>query len=464
MDDNKEEFAQTKKPSRLRISVSKKNLALFVVSLALTLLITEAGFRLFYPQQLWDECMIGHPKSPGRMSVSHEMLGFVAKPDTQWCQYQPDTNKKITVTTNREGMRTLREFAYGKPPDTFRILLFGDSFLFAPTLDDSETFQARFQGELEKIFRRKYEHPLSVEIVPFSMGSYGTQQSLLLYREEGKKYEFDAAIYLFYQNDIEDSFKLNNHNYPRPMIVIDGTNAALFTARAIFEKETEKNKKKYYSLFFNEENVPIPLPPWHKRFFLAHSQLFSFADAAIARRLSEKREKDSDFERILKKVAGMDETLLRREFQQNNRLGRITNQTVQLIREFKKEVYHNNATFAVVNIPSVYQAKTTFRKLILNRLKKMKTPPVHLQHFVGRQPGNLFGEQEKNIVLDKIVRIYDVSYLDLLPVAKEHENTFYFRTDDHWSPAGAAVSAQYVAEELDRMGLLSIKERKKQKK
>ena len=51
-------------------------------------------------------------------------------------------------------------------------------------------------------------------------------------------------------------------------------------------------KPEFFSLYFNEDNIPIPKPAQYKRFLLGHSHLFSFVDFALARQAAEKEQKD----------------------------------------------------------------------------------------------------------------------------------------------------------------------------
>ncbi|MDO8642679.1 MAG: hypothetical protein Q7R76_03780 [Candidatus Woesearchaeota archaeon] len=443
----------------MQIVIKKKKIAknsvLFCMTLVLCFMLLEAGFRIFAPQPLYDKCTPAHPQGIGRLSMSDNLLGHTTRPNLQGCLYQPDTNKKIKITTNNKGQRTKQEYAYKKPQNTTRILLFGDSFILADMLDDTQTFQVKLQEEIEKILKQKYKNPPAIEVIPFGMGSYGTQQSYLTYFTEGKKYEFDVALYLFYQNDVTDSFISSETNYPRPVMKVSEQKAEFATARQVFEGEKTKDNQQPFALFFNEQNVPIPHPSWHKRFFLAHSHLFSFADRTIAHRQSAKEEKDSEFNRLVSKVALMDDQLIRLEMKKRPKMQEMIPQVSAIIGTFNYEVKKANAQFVLINIPSVYQAQTRFRQRIVEGVKQAKNLPEELEYMRTKNEENLFGAPRKNVFLDGTAERYDIPYIDLLPIAEKYENTFYFKTDDHWSPVGAAVSAQYVAKKLDALKLLS---------
>ncbi|MDP6526817.1 MAG: SGNH/GDSL hydrolase family protein [Kiritimatiellia bacterium] len=85
---------------------------------------------------------------------------------------------------------------YEKATGTYRILILGDSFAdgYSVAYDDlfSETLKRRWKETIKK--------PL--EVVNAAVGGYGTDQQLLYFLIEGKRYKPDLTILLFYQNDV----------------------------------------------------------------------------------------------------------------------------------------------------------------------------------------------------------------------------------------------------------------------
>jgi len=151
----------------------------------------------------------------------------------------------------------------------------------------------------------------------------------------------------------------------------------------------------------------------------------------------------------------MDDQLIRLEMKKRPKMQEMIPQVSAIIGTFNYEVKKANAQFVLLNIPSVYQAQTRFRQRIVEGVKQAKNLPGELEYMRTKNEENLFGAPRKNVFLDGTAERYDIPYIDLLPIAEKYENTFYFKTDDHWSPVGAAVSAQYVAKKLDALKLLS---------
>lgn len=99
------------------------------------------------------------------------------------------------VEINNLGYRD-RERQLEKPPDTFRIAVFGDSMTQAVQVNLDQTFTYL----LEEKLRRRNPH---VEIMNFGVNGYSPIQELLLFKQEGPRYRPDLVILaLFLDNDV----------------------------------------------------------------------------------------------------------------------------------------------------------------------------------------------------------------------------------------------------------------------
>jgi hypothetical protein len=87
------------------------------------------------------------------------------------------------VRTNAAGFRCTHEFEHEKPPDVFRVLLFGDSY----TEGEGVSNQHRYGDVLETLVPQ-------VEVFNFGLGGTGTDQHYLIYRELGAGLEYDAVV------------------------------------------------------------------------------------------------------------------------------------------------------------------------------------------------------------------------------------------------------------------------------
>jgi len=168
-----------------------KNTAIFLVSLLLALLISEAVVRIFVPQDL-------------RLNFSQwdEYVGFVNIPGIEGTTVHSDFS--MTVRINSKGLRD-REFDYKKEKDTYRIGVFGDSFTFGEGVQNNETYPKLLENllhaddQLNTLGKR-------IEVLNFGIGKTGTSHQYALYRKEGKKYDLDLVIIGFLgANDFSDN-------------------------------------------------------------------------------------------------------------------------------------------------------------------------------------------------------------------------------------------------------------------
>lgn len=116
-----------------------------------------------------------------------------------------DTVKReypFKVTTNSEGMRSLRDFDRKKPLNTIRILCLGDSFTYGWGVDDEYTYPEY----LYQILKR--QHPdINFEVLNTGVPYYNIFDEIDYYEEKGHKLNADIVIAQFYNNDIQDMSK-----------------------------------------------------------------------------------------------------------------------------------------------------------------------------------------------------------------------------------------------------------------
>lgn len=98
---------------------------------------------------------------------------------------------QLRVEYNAKGVRGL-ERDYAKPPEVFRVVILGDSFVDAWMVQT----QDRMSEVLEKTLGP------SVQVIALGVGGYSTDQELLLLEAEGWKYQPDLVVLAFYFNDV----------------------------------------------------------------------------------------------------------------------------------------------------------------------------------------------------------------------------------------------------------------------
>lgn len=116
----------------------------------------------------------------------------------------------VPVHINSLGFRDRREYRLAKPPDTFRILVLGDSVTFGHgTLDDT-TYPFLLEQEL-----RQWNPNVNWEVWNLGVPGYNTAQELAYLREIGSRARPDLVVVGFYPND----FTGNNDPDFRPGVL-----------------------------------------------------------------------------------------------------------------------------------------------------------------------------------------------------------------------------------------------------
>jgi len=112
--------------------------------------------------------------------------------------------KQASVNSNSRGIRGTREFSYDKSPETFRMLILGDSFTFGEEVSDHETFPYYLQELLP-----------DAQVINFGVHGYGHDQMLLYLRQEGVKYRPDVVV-LGYASCDDERNLMYFKGYERP--------------------------------------------------------------------------------------------------------------------------------------------------------------------------------------------------------------------------------------------------------
>lgn len=104
------------------------------------------------------------------------------------------SNYAARERVNARGFRT-PERPYAKPPGTKRIVLLGDSHTEAYTVSDEETYAQVLEHALDAPLEAR------VEVISLGVGGFSTDQELLAYAIEGRRYEPDLVLLQFCPND-----------------------------------------------------------------------------------------------------------------------------------------------------------------------------------------------------------------------------------------------------------------------
>jgi hypothetical protein len=171
--------------------------SLVLASILVSLLGTEAAYRVA-------QKFVCIGSFPGFFEKRE--WGWLHKPNAQLWAYGCIGNRfewRTWVQINSHGLRD-REMAYAKPVGVRRVLLLGDSMTEALQVSSERTFA----DLVEQILR---EDGTSIEVINGGHSGFGTDNEMLFYEKEGRKYDPDLVVVVFnFQNDlIENSQELS---------------------------------------------------------------------------------------------------------------------------------------------------------------------------------------------------------------------------------------------------------------
>jgi hypothetical protein len=178
-----------------------QNLALALCGVSAALLLSELAARLL-PSP--------YEGSADAIEVCSSQMGWRGKPHFTTTV---ETDSVVhDLVLNSAGMHDT-EHPLAKPPNTFRILMLGDSFVRAHQVRETETTHQVLENLLNSAGSAS-----RYEVINGGVDGWGTGQELIYYRSEGRLYHPDLVLLMFYiGNDVKD-------NMPARGITSDVTN------------------------------------------------------------------------------------------------------------------------------------------------------------------------------------------------------------------------------------------------
>ena len=175
-----------KKKSRLTRWLG--SLGVFATSLAISVLLIELALRLFMPQAFTEATPgLFQPDPPRRYRLTPGHRGRVSNL----------AGFDTSVSINSAGLRGPE--IGPKTPDTFRILVTGDSYTFGWGVEQDETFVAR----LADVLGSSYPH---LEVMNAGVPGFGVQDEVDWLQEHGSALAPDLMILaIFAGNDLTDA-------------------------------------------------------------------------------------------------------------------------------------------------------------------------------------------------------------------------------------------------------------------
>jgi len=210
-------------------------LALSAASLLVCAAGIEAGARLLVRRRE------ARPQTQRSFLEYDARLGWrkaAAEEDTLYGEGTP-----VLFRINSHGLRG-PEIPYAKPRGGTRVLLLGDSFTEAGTVEE----RASLAAVLERALRAR--HCPAEEVINGGTSGYSTDQEYLFLEGEGWRYEPDVVVLLFFSNDLQG----NTSTRKKPWFELEDGRLVLRNVPVPAPPEGRRRR---------DPDPPSRLTPWH---------------------------------------------------------------------------------------------------------------------------------------------------------------------------------------------------------
>ena len=403
-------------------------LVLLLAGAGLGFLVIEFGLRLalFGSLQWRQSGYLPFIRAP------HPELGWLTSPNQ--VAAEEDIEYQHLITTNDRGLRD-RERSYEKPPDIFRIVVLGDSYIEATHVPEGQGYTQA----LEELLANR-----GVEVINMGVGGYATTAAWLYLQSEGLKYAPDLVLLGFFaENDVHD-------NSPELSRIFWGSDNVRYYGQP-------------YAVWNEEAQTLEIIPPDFERSYKGYQErLDAYSpglyqlDAlqkSLASRLFQKMRYQM---RARVRTPGYDVNIhfgcYMRDFLHLSEHTKASPETYQrlwddawfvtekLLVAMHKTARAHDAKFAFFNAPSRIQFEAQYKEAVDRRFPCFELDPDLPERRIGA-----FAEKE------------GIPFLNMLPAfrqAVESGHTLNYNHDSHWNAAGHRLAATVTAAFLEEAGLL----------
>lgn len=412
-DDNEEEpVVSVKLPSGTEIKDSSgiirsivsflKRLLLAMFAIVLAVAASEFTVRRLYPEY-------GVPVFSTKLLTEFDpLLGWRKIPGFRGAHIQEEYT--IVEQFNSRGLRG-PEYPYEKPVGEYRILALGDSFTEGYTVEFEDLFSEMLKKHLNAELKTR------IEVINAGTGGYSTDQELLFFQTEGKKYNPDLVIVLYCDNDAAMNIQPYYRTWSRgqkPLFeLIDGKLSLKSTPQKTWDREEEaakdlaKNEHEYKRKF-----KVLDLNTWYIYRLYRHAKsrgTENVIDAVTADETLENTFEDKDVAKDGYQ-GGQQEWVM----------------TEALMGELKKEAESVGARFLLYNIPGKQDVYPGTRK---------ERPIEHNLRVLSSR---------RDINFIQTVDVFRKQAAALDGAGKR----LYWKKDSHWTPEGHHLTGLILAKHI----------------
>lgn len=386
-------------------------LGLVGVGLLLPLLLFEGALRLTRgaPPDLLSGSKVPDP-----------VLGW--RPPVNAGYREVNSEFNVEVRYNSRGWRDV-EHELEKPEGVYRIVVLGDSFMEAHSV------------ELDEMLARQIDRAVDeVEVINLGVGGFGTLQQLRAFETEGQRYQPDLVLLgLFLGNDIRNnSLELEKRLWvsrnrggddkvtSRPFLLA-ASEGPWVTSKVDFAAASARYEA---AMAAATQGIDSRLQRGSAVYFLLRGKLKQLLSGAPGSGPLDYQAVDGE---AWLGVYGCPPT----EAYEN-----AWEVTDRILARLAQRVREQGGELAVFSVPARQEVEPDFRKRALERVEDPS------QYCVEEPPGNAR--------LAEILASHNVPFYDLLPAFRKtaQQQVLFRDTDDHWNPVGHALAAETVVEAL----------------
>jgi hypothetical protein len=420
--------------------------------LGLTLALLSLAAALLLLETLTRALGLAAPAEPtGNFWRTDPQTGWSLRPGATGRWFNPPYEYEVDVTVNSQGLRDVERASYDKPPDTFRILLLGDSYVEGLRVPLERTFGKVLEAELNAGAPAGQRY----EVVNAGVSGWGTDQQLLWLRNEGVKYQPDLVLLSFFpgndfQNVSEALEVANMGRVQKPFF--QRTAEGLALRYHPFDPATAPQTDQPDSANHPTEGAVDRLAGV-RSWLAGHSALYRFTanvldEAAPGLALPLARWGLIDAPQTMATVAvGPDYVPVAYGIYHQPLAAEWTEAIAlagDLVQAMQDEAAGMGSRLAVVSVPAPEQVYPERWQRIVQRYTPMQAGRWDLE-----QPGRAAQQMAEQA---------GVPFLDLLPIFRQaapSSEPLHLRVDGHWTPAGERLAGEATADFLRAGGFFA---------
>ncbi len=311
----------------------------------------------------------------------NKFYGVGLIPNQEGRYIRKNINARFNI--NSQGFNNIRDYEIVKKDDLIRIAVVGDSFVEAMQVNPEENVAYKLEKKLRSL-------KIASEVYSFGYDGFGTGQLYLLMKHNVIKYNPDFIVYVFINNDINDTITYLSTSPLVPTFNLDKNNQLIMNPP----------QQKYHLSKINRflKNMAI------FRYFYYQRKLY----AKIRYRQSKKK-----FDK--RKAEVFDDSNL----QPTSELSKEWKITKLLLKKMRDLSDSNGSKLIIVWESDIKRYKSAKKK-------------------------SVFGEKLKSICSDLNIHYLDVTDA-LLDFYKRTQKSIYIPEDGHWNNLGHQIVGETIA-------------------